>query len=209
ASPQARILDGRGNDITSQITEGQLAASLQIQNSNIPGYQASLDTLAKGLADQVNAALAQGVDASGAAPSTNLFTYNPAGAASTLAVTPSFTPDQIAAASPGAPGGNGNALSLAALGTAVGLNGYTFTGFYGSVATQVGQDISDAQSSSDAQNQVLTQAQNLRQQVSGVSLDEEAANLVEWQKAYDATSKMISVVNSLTDSALSLIPTTG
>ena len=72
----------------------------------------TLNTLAKTFADQVKNQLAQGLDESGNSPSINLFTYNQSSdAAATIAVT-GIAPDQIAAASVGAPGGGGNAVAL-------------------------------------------------------------------------------------------------
>jgi flagellar hook-associated protein 1 FlgK len=207
STPQARVLNSQGLDITSQITGGQLAGTLQVQNSNIPAYQSDLNTLAQNLADQVNTTLGNGVDQNGAAPVNSLFTYNATlGAAGTLAVNPALTTDQIAAALPGAPGGNGNALALSGLATAKNVNGQTFSAYFGNLASKVGQDLSDAQTQQSSQSQVLTQAQTLRQQDSGVSLDTEAENLIEFQRAYQATSKLVSVLNTLTESTLNLIP---
>ena len=205
SNPQTKILDVSGHDITSQITQGTLRGQLEVKNNLIPSYTADLNTLAKNLADQVNTALAQGVDANGNAPTTGLFTYDPAnGAAATLKVN-SLTPDQIAAALPAAPGGNGNALILANLANAKTVNGATYAEFYGALAGRVGGDLATARDTQDTQQQLLAQAQNLRQQSSGVSLDEEATRLIEFQRAYQATSKLIGVLDSLTQTTIDLI----
>jgi flagellar hook-associated protein 1 FlgK len=205
APPEAGILSSTGKDITSEITGGQLGALLDDQNNLLPGYVSSLNMLAQSLADQVNSTLDQGIDQNGAAPATELFTYNAAtGAASTLAVNP-LTPDQLAAALPGAPGGNGNALVLANLGNLASVNGYTFEEYYGTIGGQVGNDVSSAQTNSTTQQSLLNQAQTLRQQVSGVSLDEEAENLMEFQRSYQAVSKMIGVLNSVTDTLMNMV----
>ncbi|MGI8745034.1 MAG: flagellar hook-associated protein FlgK [Bryobacteraceae bacterium] len=205
STPQTKILDSQGQDITGQITAGQLRGQLAVKNSLLPSYTTDLNTLAQTLADQVNSNLAQGVDANGATPTTALFSYNATtGAAATVGVT-SLTPDQIAAASPSAPGGNGNALNLAALGDANVVNGSTFTQFYGALAGRVGRDLSSAQDTQDTQQQLLIQAQNLRKQTSGVSLDEEATRLIEFQRAYQATSKLIGVLDSLTQTTIDII----
>jgi flagellar hook-associated protein 1 FlgK len=157
------------------------------------------------LADQVNTTLANGVDANGAVPTTGLFSYNAAnGVAASISVNP-LTPDQIAAALPSAPGGNGNALQLAALGDATVVNGSTLTQFYGFLAGRVGQDLSTSKDTQDTQQQLLIQAQNLRQQTSGVSLDEEATRLIQFQRAYQATSKLIGVLDTLTQTTIDLI----
>ena len=204
---QSEIQDQNGNDITSQITGGQLGSEIQTTNTVLPSYLSSLNTLAQTLADQVNTTLAGGLDENGQAPTTDLFSYDTgADAASTLSVNP-LTTDQLAAALPGAPGGNGNALALAALQTANVVNGETFTGAFGALGGQVGQDVSDAQNAQQTSQSLLTQAQNLRQQVSGVSLDQEAANLMIYQEAYQATSKMFSILENIEDVTLGLIPT--
>src|SRR5271167_3711862 len=54
---QSAILDSQGNDITSQITQGQLGGLIQEQNTTLPGYLTSLNTLAQSLADTVNGQL--------------------------------------------------------------------------------------------------------------------------------------------------------
>jgi flagellar hook-associated protein 1 len=196
SSASAAIRDSSGTDITSEITSGRLSASLQAANQTIPSYKSGFDTLAKGIADSVNTALAGGVDSNGAA-GTPLFIYNsPTDAAATLSVS-TITPDQLAAASPSAPGGNGNALALSALGTAQSLNGFTYAGFYGNLAAQVGQDVTNATSGQSVQTQLLTQVRAQRTAVSGVSLDAEAVQLVEFQRAYEATAKIVTVLDQM------------
>jgi flagellar hook-associated protein 1 FlgK len=206
STPQTAILSSSGADISSQITGGQLGAELDDNNTVLPSYVAGLNTLAQTLADQVNAGLNNGIDQNGAAPVTNLFAYNAStGAAATLTVNP-LTPDQIAAASPGAPGGNGNALALAALASAPVVNGYTFAQDYGNLGGQVGTDLSAAQNNSTTDQSLLSQAETLRQQISGVSLDSEAESLLQYNRSYDAISKMLGVLNSLSLDIVNLLP---
>jgi flagellar hook-associated protein 1 FlgK len=205
STPQTAILSSTGTDITGQVTGGQLSAVLDDNNNVIPGYLASLNTLAQSFADQVNTTLDNGIDQNGAAPTTDLFTYDPVeGAALTLAVNP-LTTDQIAAALPGSPGGNGNALALAQLTNATGVAGNTFDEFYGNIGGQVGTDVASATSSQTTKQSLLSQAQTLRQQVSGVSLDSEAESLVAFQKSYEATSKLFTVLNELTETIMAVI----
>jgi flagellar hook-associated protein 1 FlgK len=205
SSPQTAIDSNTGADITGLLTGGQLGALLDDKNNIVPSYITNLNTLAQGFADQVNTVLDSGVDQNGAAPATDLFTYDGGkGAALTLGVNP-LTPDQIAAALPEAPGGNGNALNLANLANTKTISGYTFAQYYGNIGASVGNDVASATSSQATQASLLNQAQTLRQQVSGVSLDAEAQNLMEYQRAYQAISKMIGVVNSLTDTLMNMV----
>jgi len=206
STPQTAILSSSGTDITDQLTGGQLGAQLNDSNNVLPSYVSGLNTLAQTLADQVNGALNQGIDENGAAPTTNLFSYDATtGAALTLAVNP-LTPDQIAAATPGAPGGNGNALAVAALANSPVVGGYTFAQAYGNLGGQVGSDLSTAQNNSTTDQSLLSQAQSLRQQISGVSLDSEAVNLMQYERSYDAISKMLGVLTSLTLDVVNLLP---
>lgn len=207
SAPQARVLDSQGNDITSTVSSGELGAEIETKNSSLPSYLASLNTLAQSLADQVNSVLSQGVDQNGAAPTNSLFTYQAgSNAAQTISVNPLMTPDQIAAALPSAPGGNGNALNLAALANSPVVNGSTFTQSYALVAGQVGQDVATANENETTGQQLVTQAQSIRSQVSGVSLDQEAANLLQYQRSYQAVSEMITVINQMTGTLLNIIP---
>ena len=153
SGPTVSVKDSNGGDITSQVSAGRLGGALQAVNQLLPSYQNGLDQLAQGIADAVNGALAAGVDASGA-PGAALFTYTAGNAAASLAFT-GITTAQVAAAAPGAPGGNGNALALSALGTSPVLNGLTFAGFYGSLSSQVGPDVASAGDNQTAQQQLL------------------------------------------------------
>jgi flagellar hook-associated protein 1 FlgK len=206
SSPQTKILDPNGNDITSQIQSGKLGGLLQVKNTALPSYMTDLNTLAQTFADQVNTTLSNGIDPSGNSPGMDLFTYDTnLGAAVTLDVNP-LTPNQIAAALPGAPGGNGNALALAQLVNAKPVNGYSFAQFYGGVAGHVGRDLAAAQDETTTGQQLLTQAQSLRSRLSSVSLDQEATNLISFQRAYQATSKLVTVLNELTGTVINILP---
>jgi flagellar hook-associated protein 1 FlgK len=203
-SNQTAILDSQGNDITAQITQGQLGAMIQEKNTTLPGYLTDLNTLAQSLADTVNGQLAQGVDQNGVAGAP-LFSYDSStDAASSLAVT-GVTPDQIAAAATGSPGGNGNAVALAQLSNTPAINGLTFISFYGDLGARLGGDIATAQQDQNQAQDQLTQAQTQRTNQSGVSLNDEATQLLQFQQAYQAVGKLVSVLDSLTQTVLDMV----
>ena len=70
---------------------------------------------------------------------------------------------------------------------------------------RIGVQTNQAQTASTAQQAVLTDASNAQQSVSGVNLDEEAANLVQYQQAYQAAAEVIKVASSLFQSLLSAV----
>jgi flagellar hook-associated protein 1 FlgK len=206
SSPQTAIRDSQGNNVTSEITAGQLGGLLSEKNVTLPGYMGTLNTLAQTFADQVNNQLSQGLDESGNAPAVNLFTYNLASnAATTIAVT-AIAPNQIAAASAGAPGGNGNAVAISQLANLPVINGLTFSQSFAELGTQVGQDVSQATQDQNTYQDLLTQAQQTRSQQTGVSLDAEAAKLIQFQQSYDAVGKLVGVLSDLTLTVINLIP---
>jgi flagellar hook-associated protein 1 FlgK len=207
ASPDAQILDSNGQDVTSHATGGTLGGLLQIRNSVVPSVigdgtqQGSLNQLAQAVADTVNGLLTSGQVTTGVS-GTSLFTYNastPTAVASTLALNPSTTGSQLAAIDPGPPVvANGIANQLAQLGnTAVtALGGVSSTDFYSNVASNIGSLASSASTTQQTETSVLTQAQSLRSQLSGVSLNEQAANLLQFQQTYQAAAEAISQIGN-------------
>jgi flagellar hook-associated protein 1 FlgK len=73
------------------------------------------------------------------------------------------------------------------------------------LVTNIGIQTSQAQSGTTAQQAVLTDASNAQQSVSGVNLDEEAANLVQYQQAYQAAAQVINVSSTLFQSLLTAV----
>jgi len=204
SSPETAIRDTSGADITSQIHGGQLGALLGEKNTVIPGYRNDLDSVASAFADNVNAALAQGVDRNGLPPPFDLFSYDPISPAGTLSVNP-LAPDQIAAATATAPGGNGNAIAVAQLSGSPVAGGFTLSQAFGALGAKVGRDVSNARNAQTQFQDTLAQARQFRAQTTGVSLDEEAAKLLQFQQAYQAVGRLITVINDLTDTVMNII----
>jgi flagellar hook-associated protein 1 FlgK len=196
------VIDATGRDVTGQIHHGKLSGLLHEKNTLIPSYLADLDQLAQAMADQVNLKLAGGVDAYGAAPVIDLFEYNAAqGAAMSLGVT-AITPQEIAASTADAPGGNGNALDVAAMLNQKLIDGFTFTERFGTLGGRVGRDLASAREDAATQELLAIQARTFRSEISGVSLDEEAAYLLQVQRSYQAASKLMAVLNEITDTLM-------
>jgi flagellar hook-associated protein 1 len=198
------VLSG-GQDITGQITGGQLGGVIAARDTELPTVFSALDTLANGIATQVNQVNVQGVDNYGN-PGQPLFTI-PAGVAGSAAAIAVATDDprRIAAAGFGeGSAGNTNAQALADLSTANIAGGTTATAFYASMLDQIGNATASATADSTQQQATLTQLTSQRDSFSGVSLDQEAANLTQYQRSYQAAAQVFSIVNSLFASALNL-----
>jgi flagellar hook-associated protein 1 FlgK len=195
----------QGNDITSQIASGQLGGTLQARDQEIPGLESQLDTLASGLANAVNTVQAGGFDLNGNA-GTNLFHAPPAsgaGAAASLSVAIT-DPSLIAASSDGTVGSNGNAEAMFALSTSSIINGQNPTDYYSGVVFNVGNDASTASAEQSASSLSLQQLSDQRSSVSGVSLDQEAANMVQYQDAYQASAQVVTTVNDMMETVINM-----
>lgn len=200
----------QGADITSQITSGQLGGTIQARDQQIPAIQTQLDTLAAGLANSVNTVQTRGFDLNGIA-GTNLFNAPPAsgtGAAASLSVAIT-DPSLIAASSDGTEGSNGNAEALYALSSQAIISGQSPTDYYSGVVFNVGNDVSNATAEQTACSQVLQQLNDQRASISGVSLDQEAANLVQYQNAYTASAQVITAINNMMYAVIQMNVLTG
>lgn len=205
SGPDAVIKDSDGNDVTKTVNLGRLAGLLDTRNNILPGYQASLNRLAEGFADQVNGQLRQGIDSYGQTPVKDLFTYDTdLGIAVSLRVN-DLQPEELAAADANAFGGNGNALGVASMATSQQVDGFTFAGFYGKLAAQAGRDVEGSKADQQTEEQLLSQSRTLREQISGVSLDEEAIQMMQFQRAYQASARLITVLDSLTETLINLL----
>lgn len=104
-------------------------------------------------------------------------------------------------------GDNGNMLQIAALQTKLTMAGGTasFQDAYGQIVADIGIKTQEAGTSHDALSALLQQSTDARDAVSGVNLDEEAANLLKFQQAYQAAAKVIATSETLFQSLLSAI----
>ena len=208
ATPNAAITTASGQDVTSTVNGGQLAALVQFRNVTLPSVignsqqQGSLNELAQAVADGVNSLLTSGQTSSGAA-GVPLFTYTAGSGttvAATLAASTTITGSQLAAADPGPPlSANGIASQLAGLSNSTNATlGSSYTAYYSNLASNIGNQASSAATAESTQSQLLTQAQNVRAQVSGVSLNDMATDLTQFQEAYQASAQMITIINTTT-----------
>jgi len=216
-----RITAADGSDVTSKTTGGQLGALLKVRNRILPeimgdGMQpGGLNVMAKQFADRVNQLLTSGNITNGppAEAGLPLFTYDATDAtavARSLAVSSGLTAEQLAAISTGPPTvSNGVPLALSAMANPLQdqdkVNGLSFSQFFGHMAARVGSLLSDGLNNQDVQQSLLSQAKDLRQQFQGVSLDEEATILMQFQRAYQATSKFLSVLDQLTETTINIL----
>lgn len=199
-----------GTDITATLTNGRLGGLIELRDSVIPAYTARLDQMAYDLATAVNTAHAAGFDGTGAAAG-NFFTppATVAGAAQAFSVDAAVLADSqlVAGSATGAAGDNQVARALAGMRGARIMSGNTTTpaDAWSTLVYEVGSDVSTARAVSSTREQVVRQLEGLREQVSGVSLDEEAANLMRYQRSYEASARYFTTVVDTLDTLMSMV----
>jgi flagellar hook-associated protein 1 FlgK len=197
-------------DITSQITSGELGGLISLRDTVLPGYQTSLDQLAYDVATQVNAVHESGFDANGDAAGAFFAPLAAvAGAARAIAVDAGVAADSqlVAGSGTGAVGDNQTARALADLRDARVMSGGTATAAeaWSNLVYQVGSDLSSAQATSTTREAVVRQLQQMRDQASGVSLDEEASTMLKFQRAYEASARFFTTINSTLDTLMGMV----
>jgi len=199
------IFSGQNIDITNSLKGGSLAGLIQVRDQEIPTLSSSLDQLAAGLATDLNTANSQGFDLNGNAGG-NLFVPPPAGGVgAAAALTVNITnPALIAASSDGSTGSNGNLAVLSAVATQPLANGKTPIDSYSNLVFQVGNATANTSADADASSLIVQQLQDQRGSISGVSLNEEAGNLIQYQTAYQAAARVVSAVDALLTDAVNL-----
>jgi flagellar hook-associated protein 1 len=215
--PGPSILGWQDQEVTSQITGGKLAGLLDVRNRVLgemhgDGKQAgSLNQFAAALADNINSLLESAYvsAAPGARSGVALFTYDdsyPTCSAATLRVNPDITADLLAPAD--ASGSNGAALKVASLQNSTELpelGGTSLVSFFANITAAVGRESAASASQLDSHKQAVAQMRTLRDQVSAVSLDEQAVLLLQFQRSYTAAARVLTVLDQLLETAVNLV----
>jgi flagellar hook-associated protein 1 FlgK len=188
-----------GVNVTSEFTSGRLGGLLQVRDTLVPQYQSQLDTLANAFVDEVNTLHAAGFDGAGN-PADEFFSplATVAGSAAAIAVRPAVAADPtlVAAATVAIVGDNQMATAIAALRDDITVSGsFTFAEAWGDLSYQVGRDAQTARQEQQNREGIVRSMETLRDSVSGVSLDEEALKLMQFQRAYEANARAFRAVD--------------
>jgi flagellar hook-associated protein 1 len=189
-------------DITQDVTSGTLGGIREARDTDIVSASSQLDQLAFNLSNSVNAVQSAGYGLDGVT-GRNLFTA-PAtalGAAAGMALDPAVVndPSAIAASTTagGLPGGNDNAVALAALAhQPLGASDSPGDAF-AALGSSVGNMAASANTEQSLRQATVSQAETLNSSVSGVSIDQEMTNLDQFQRAYEASSQVLQTANTL------------
>ncbi len=186
---------------------GQVAGTIDAYNNTYPSALASLDGVASALVTATNAVHSTGF--LGATPAGNFFDATRL-SARTIRLDSTISADANNIASSGVVNANGDntvALALTQLrDTPVSVNGQTVTisEGYRNVVTSNATQVNGATNTATAARTLTTLTDTRRESVKGVSVDEEMVNLMKFQQAYSAAARLITVVDAMTQTLLSM-----
>lgn len=215
---EAHRLDGTYDETTAMMVQangpdapvrsGELLGKFQTLQ-RISTARADLDTLANTLRTQVNALHGTGINRAG---NTGVNFFNdsiPQSGARDFDLSADVltSTDAIAAGITGAPGDGGLALSLSKLRNQniAGLGDRTLGGFYRDALSTMSSEATSVRSSAETFREVVAQIEDQMQSVSGVSLDDEMAELMKLQRAYQASAQVLKVLDQTTEELIGLI----
>lgn len=200
-------------DVTSYITTGAIGGNLEERNVTVNGVISDLNDLAYQISTDVNNLHYNGFGLDGN-DQRNFFTplADADNAAGLIAIDPAVlnSLDAIAAAqadpSGGAVGDSRVAGSIVDLRNALSMSGgaKTYTQFYSSLTASVGVKSASVKANAKAKSNLVQKLEQQRENISGVNLDEEAADLLKYQKAFEGAARVMSVANEMLDTLLKL-----
>lgn len=206
-------LDGTGNmritvrgastiDVTSRVDSGALGGLREARDVDLARARSGLDAYAFDVGNTLNAAHMDGFGLDGGT-GRPLFAVSAtqAGAAASISLDPNMRdrPDRVAAAGSASelPGGNGAATKLAQLSDSDSFGGASLANRFASLAGDVGTRRASAEAEKALRDDTLALAETISESASGVSLDEEMVDMSRYQRAFEAASKVLRMVDEL------------
>ncbi len=200
------------NDISYQGKQfvpasGQLKGTFMVRDGEIPEYLDDLDNLAASIVNEINTLHSSGYALDGSS-GRSFFQGNSSG---NISVRGEITNDVslVAASDSGSSGDGFLALQIAELADkltmSAGSNEFTFSDFYGSLVSKVGSSSEFSAEMMESENLLFTQLENYQQSISGVSLDEEMVNMIDYQHAFEAAAKVIQTADEIFGTIISMI----
>ena len=204
------ILGSTQEVITQSIKNGKLGALLEIRDEVIAGVREQLDAIAFALTESVNAIHTQGFTPEG---KTGIAFFEPSeveqGALGRFSLSEDVLTNVNAIAtafSPHAPGDNRVALKIAQLQNEKLIHDQqsTLEDGYDAFITDLGMLTAKNRASLTQEKDSMMQLHNMREQISGVSIDEETTQLLQYQHIFDACAKVIQIADDLMKTILNL-----
>ena len=196
--------------LTDRIEGGRLGGLLSVRPGELQGLKHDMDNLAYTIAKEVNSMHTQGFNSYN---QTGVLFFEPLaeaqGASQYINVNSDIMVDAgriSAGRDPNRPGDNRVAIEIAELqyNKPIFGNSLTLDEFYNGLVGELGIKAQAANNNVEVQTNIVGQLDNLRESISGVSLDEEAAKMIELQKHFDASARLIRTADEVLETVINL-----
>lgn len=195
----------KGTNFQIDFAGGEISALEKVRDKTIPETRTNLDELMKTIITEVNRVHSAGVGAQGSTGINFFDPYRTDAATAALNIEVEMDPNKVAASLSGEPGDTRNAQAISELryGRFMQSGSLTINEFYGSMVGTLGIRTQEADTLEQNYSLLVTQLENARQSVQGVSLDEEVTNMIKYQRAYEAAARVITFVDSALQTVIS------
>ncbi len=188
-----------------RILNGEMGALTDTFNNKIPSYQEKLNSIITQLVDSVNAAHNTGY--TNEDPPQIGFDFFEAYDGNKLQIKSEILSDynKIAASADGTSGNGDIAIKIFEIGDADVLNGSKLVDVYSTLISEIGSSVQNADRMAESGSIVLQQLQNQKDSYSAVSVDEEMLEVIKFQKAYEASAKLIRMADDMLDTLINMV----
>lgn len=208
----ARAGGGTGGEVTKFLSGGELAGIVEVRDHDVVAMQQELDNFAFNLGTQMNSVHAAGFGLDGQNGRAFFDVGTSAeGAAGRIKVSDDIAgrPDLLGAASSAValPGDGTQAMALASVADSPvpGLDGLDPSEAYARIVGNVGRRKQEAAETLDVRDAMTAQVETMRQSVSGVSLDEEMVAMTQYQRAFEAASRVFTTADQLLETLINTL----
>ena len=188
---------------TAAVSGGEVNAIIDIHNNKIPSYQDDIDAIVNQVVQSVNSLHSTGYDLLGNT-GTNFFDSYQYGK---LNINEDILndPRKLAVSADGTTGNGDIATQLGNLADQKLIDGSTIAEKYSALISKIGNDKLTNDNATESNKLVLDQLTAQQSSYSGVSVDEEMTNILKFQRAYDASAKLIKIADDMLETLITMV----
>lgn len=196
--------------ITELVKGGKLGGLIEVRDGEVQEFQNNIDMMAYEIANRVNDVHAQGYNAYNQTGVTFFNTVDSLeGAAEKMRINATVLGDVgniVSGMDPNSPGDNRIANMIGELQYTKSLKEGTVSidEYYNGMIAELGLRTEKANHLAENQDGIVRQLESFRESYSGVNVDEEVANMIEWQKQFDASARIIRTADEMMDTVLNI-----
>ncbi len=190
----------------SGLDSGSIKAIYDLRDIVLPEYMSQLDNLAVQLTEEINNIHLKGYDITSPATAGRYFFNSEITGVRNFQLSNEIleNPANIAVSSSGQAGDNKIALAITDLRNSKVFDDKTLTESFADYIYIIGRDVKTANQNAERTSMLSKQTDKFRESVKGVSINEETANLMKYQQAYQAAAKIISIADDMIKTIIGL-----